>query len=300
MPSEDSISNGFEPEATMNPAVHHQHSFDSTSEEQNDSASRHLEDDIPLIETVPHRTYNPNGTNTLYTIILIVNAALGAGLLNFPKAFDAAGGILVAIIVQVFLLVFIVAALNILAYAADRNSSSPASTVEDVMGQSVGRWARIITCLAVVIYCFGTTVTFLITIGDQYDRVFASLIGPDFCHRFYLNRDFTMSMTGVFVILPFCFSKKIDFLKIPSLIGVTAIIYLTGLIVYEYFYGGFIPGKNWTLDGPSFLNRFVLIFNFFQGKSNTGPMNGLMCFLSFRIFALDTNVMSVPFPSIPV
>ena len=41
------------------------------------------------------------GTSTIATIFLIVNAALGAGLLNFPKAFDQAGGVLVAVLVQV-------------------------------------------------------------------------------------------------------------------------------------------------------------------------------------------------------
>ena len=56
-----------------------------------------------------------------------------------------------------------------------------------------------------------------------------------------------MSMTGILVILPLCFSKRIDFLRIPSLIGVTAIFYLVGLIAYEYVYGGFVPGeiKHW-------------------------------------------------------
>ena len=45
--------------------------------------------------------------------------------------------------------------------------------------------------------------------------MFASLVKPDFCHYFYMNRDFTMSLTGVLVILPFCFSKRIDFLRLP-------------------------------------------------------------------------------------
>ena len=31
-------------------------------------------------------------TSTLGAIFLIINAALGAGLLNFPKSFDTAGG----------------------------------------------------------------------------------------------------------------------------------------------------------------------------------------------------------------
>ena len=33
-------------------------------------------------------------------MFLVVNAALGAGLLNFPKAYDQSGGIVVAVIVQ--------------------------------------------------------------------------------------------------------------------------------------------------------------------------------------------------------
>ena len=105
----------------------------------------------------------------------------------------------------------------------------------DVMGQSVGRGGRIFTSLCVVIYCFGTTVTFLIMIGDQFDRIFESLVGDSFCNTWYMNRDFTICAASVIAILPFCFSKKIDFLRIPSLFGVMAIIYLTGLITYEYF-----------------------------------------------------------------
>lgn len=39
-------------------------------------------------------------SNKLSAIFLIVNAALGAGLLNFPQAFDQAGGIFAAVAVQ--------------------------------------------------------------------------------------------------------------------------------------------------------------------------------------------------------
>ena len=103
------------------------------------------------------------------------------------------------------------------------------------MGQSIGRSARIFTSLCVVVYCFGTTVTFLIMIGDQFDRIFESLVGENWCNTWYMNRDFTICAAAVVAILPFCFSKKIDFLRIPSLFGVLAILYTTGLITYEYF-----------------------------------------------------------------
>lgn len=227
---------GFEPDL---PDHRHEESFDSIFGDQVSNS-----DSSPLIESSPRSSFNPDGTNDFYTIFLIVNAALGAGLCNFPKALDAAGGIAVAVLVQLALIVFIVIALYILAYAAEKHSSS---TIQEVVGTSVSKLARMITSISVVLYCFGTTVTFLIMIGDQYDRMFSSLVSPDFCQHFYMNRDFTMTLTGLLVILPMCFSEKIDFLRIPSLLGVTAIVYVVGLIIFEYFYGNFVPGpvKHW-------------------------------------------------------
>lgn len=45
-------------------------------------------------------TNNNQGISWYFAVFLIVNAALGAGLLNFSKAFDNAGGILVSTIVH--------------------------------------------------------------------------------------------------------------------------------------------------------------------------------------------------------
>jgi len=42
----------------------------------------------------------PGSTGWVTSALLIVNAALGAGLLNFPQAFDQAGGVVVATSVQ--------------------------------------------------------------------------------------------------------------------------------------------------------------------------------------------------------
>jgi hypothetical protein len=43
------------------------------------SAEDEDDDGVALIPNPPHNEYNPGGTNTLYTVFLIVNAALGAG-----------------------------------------------------------------------------------------------------------------------------------------------------------------------------------------------------------------------------
>ena len=68
-------------------------------------------------------------------VIITTPLSSGAGLLNFPQAYMEAGGVHIAIAIQVVLLIFILGAFVILARCADRyqaptyqviNSSSPA------------------------------------------------------------------------------------------------------------------------------------------------------------------------------
>jgi len=196
-------------------------------------------DDLQVLITSNNDTNSDQGTSTLGAVFLIVNAALGAGLLNFPTQFDKAGGVMTAVLVQAVLLVFIMVALIILASTANIKQSS---TLQDVMHTVSGEWGRRITSAIVAIYCFGTCITFLIIIGDQFDRAFYSLIGPEFCHHWYLNRDFVMPITSLVLILPMCFTAKIDFLKYASTMGVFTIVYIVGLIIYQYFSGSYQPG----------------------------------------------------------
>ena len=144
------VDTGFEPEMNRGDSsaeITSQNSFDEDSifDDQNINLVNQIDTSLSL-------PYNPTGTNDALTVFLIVNAALGGALLNVPKAFDDAGGIAVAISVQLFLIVPIVIALNILAYAADRSSVSPASTIQDVVGQTTGTIGRILTSLAVVLW----------------------------------------------------------------------------------------------------------------------------------------------------
>ncbi|XP_037070828.1 putative sodium-coupled neutral amino acid transporter 7 [Pollicipes pollicipes] len=204
--------------------------------------------DVPLLDPLdeapeplppPPPAGDIEGTSWVGAVFLIVNAALGAGLLNFPQAYDQAGGVAVALTVQALLLVFIVAALLVLAECADHSASATyQDTVHGLLGTG-GLWA----CSGVVaLYCYGTCVTFLIVIRDQSDVVFSSLFGPRFCHTWYMNHLFTMPASCVLFVLPLCFSRRIDFLKYASSLGVLAIIYLDGLIAFKYYQGHFQPG----------------------------------------------------------
>ena len=115
-----------------------------------DDSTDHSDQEILL--SAQSSSTSAEGTSTLGSIFLIVNAALGAGLLNFPKAFHLAGGVLTGLVVQALLLVFIMLALMILAKTSDLQQSA---TLQDVMDTMAGPWGRRITAAIVTVYCFG-------------------------------------------------------------------------------------------------------------------------------------------------
>ena len=74
--------------------------------------------------------YNKEGTSNIFAVFLIVNGTLGSGLLNFPKTFDDAGGIIAASVVQIILLVFVMVSLIALAYASDQCGDNGAENIQ--------------------------------------------------------------------------------------------------------------------------------------------------------------------------
>ena len=114
----------------------------------------------------------------LGTIFLIVNATLGAGLLNFPETYDKTG-VAVAIIAQMISLVFIILTLIILAYASDFTKTT---TMQATFAALCGQKCLFVCAVCIAIYSFGGCITYLIIIGDQFDRVFATYFGLDYCH----------------------------------------------------------------------------------------------------------------------
>ena len=82
--------------------------IDYYENEPEDENVRLLEDD-PVKFTTDCQTNT--GISWYFAMFLIVNAALGAGLLNFAKAFDSAGGILYSSIIHFVLLIIVVVAM---------------------------------------------------------------------------------------------------------------------------------------------------------------------------------------------
>ncbi|XP_050725311.1 putative sodium-coupled neutral amino acid transporter 7 [Eriocheir sinensis] len=178
------------------------------------------------------------GISWYKAVFLIVNAALGAGLLNFPRAFHEAGGIVTGNLVHG---IFTALALGSLVIIAKCGSERNCKTYQELVLEMCSLGWGMAAALCIAVYCFVTCITFIIIIGDQFDRAFASFLGSDFCHSWYLNRKFTMTVSSLLLIFPCCL-KRIDGLRYMSYVGVVSIWYLAVIIVTEFYSGDYDPG----------------------------------------------------------
>lgn len=98
----------------------------------------------------------------------------------------------------------------ILVYCADFNQDD---TYHDVLLSTCGKRAQQLSALSILLTCYGINITFLVIIGDQYDRIFNSLLPGCVEEYWYLDRKFTILITSVLFIWPMCYAQRLDFLR---------------------------------------------------------------------------------------
>ncbi|KPP64845.1 putative sodium-coupled neutral amino acid transporter 7 [Scleropages formosus] len=211
----------------------------------------------PSVEAEPQcglQTGTEGGTSTLGAVFIVVNAALGAGLLNFPAAFSTAGGVTSGVALQMGMLVFIISGLVILGYCSQVSNET---TYQEVVRAVCGRITGVICEVAIAIYTFGTCIAFLIIIGDQQDKLIAAVTHEtdwSVSRPWYTNRMFTIFLTSVLIILPLSIPKEIGFQKYASAVSVIGTWYVTIVVIVKYIWPdagvspGYIPTSpsSWT------------------------------------------------------
>ncbi|XP_055992152.1 sodium-coupled neutral amino acid transporter 7 [Sorex fumeus] len=196
-------------------------------------------------------------TSTLGAVFIVVNACLGAGLLNFPAAFSTAGGVAAGVTLQMAMLVFIISGLVILAYCSQASNER---TYQEVVWTACGKLTGVLCEVAIAVYTFGTCIAFLIIIGDQQDKIIAVMTkSPDGASGpWYTDRKFTISLTAFLFILPLSIPREIGFQKYASFLSVVGTWYVTAIVIIKYIW----PDKEMTPGGM--LTRptsWVAVFN---------------------------------------
>jgi len=186
----------------------------------------------------------PPGTVPAYrAVFLIANAALGAGLLNFPQAYMRAGGVEIAISMQFGLLLFIIGAFLILARCANH---SQATTYQDVILFMLGRRVKEVTQIFIAIYFFGSAITYMIIIGEQLSSVIMYASGKS--NVWYVDKRFCFSMFALIFLLPLCLPRRLKALSYTSFFGGIGAFFITFVIVLRYFDGTYSKEQNLPVD----------------------------------------------------
>jgi len=208
------------------------HPKERNSSQGTSQGNTSLNDTEASQETTDFTPLTPNNfTSCPAAVFLTVNATLGAGLLNMPYAFKEGGGIGPSVFMQVILMIMAMGGLFILSLCTNL---SRVDSFQSLVGYFCGKRAKEWTSFAIFLHGFGCCITFIIIIGDQIDRLLASSFGTDFCHYWYMNRTFTMTIISIAFILPMCFSRDISFLKYPSYCGVVVMTYVIILAYFEW------------------------------------------------------------------
>uniref|UniRef100_A0AAR2JK55 Sodium-coupled neutral amino acid transporter 7 n=1 Tax=Pygocentrus nattereri TaxID=42514 RepID=A0AAR2JK55_PYGNA len=186
-----------------------------------------------------------DGTSAFGAVFIVVNAALGAGLLNFPAAFNMAGGVTAGVVLQMCMLFFIITGLVILAYCSQVSNES---TYQEVVRAVCGKVLGVVCEIAIAVYTFGTCIAFLIIIGDQLDKLIGAMAHESeaaVSSHWFADRRFTITVTSVLIILPLSIPKEIGFQKYASMLSVIGTWYVTIIIIIKYIWPDkdFSPGN---------------------------------------------------------
>ncbi|XP_072321194.1 putative sodium-coupled neutral amino acid transporter 8 [Eucyclogobius newberryi] len=172
-------------------------------------------------------------------IFIMLKSALGAGLLNFPWAFEKAGGVTTAISVELVSLVFLISGLVILGYASSiSRQKTYQDVVREVCGRAVGQLCEVCFCFNLFMIC----VAFLVVVQDQLEKLCISLYETatgsseaEMPYHWYTDQRFALFIMCVVIILPLSIPKEIGIQKYTSVLGTLAATYLCVAVIVKYY-----------------------------------------------------------------
>ncbi|XP_018523381.1 putative sodium-coupled neutral amino acid transporter 8 [Lates calcarifer] len=182
---------------------------------------------------------DPPRLGSFGAVFIMLKSALGAGLLNFPWAFQKAGGVNTAISVEMVSLVFLISGLVILGYASSvSRQKTYQDVVREVCGRAVGQLCEICFCFNLFMIC----VAFLVVVQDQLEKLCISLYETvtgssegEMPYHWYTDQRFALFIMCLVIILPLSIPKEIGIQKYTSVLGTLAATYLCVAVIVKYY-----------------------------------------------------------------
>lgn len=169
-------------------------------------------------------------TSQFATLVITVNVTIGVGLLAMPFAMQTAG-VVTSMLMQSLFVAFIVITCIM---CVELTVKSDVKSYHEIIRMHCPNWIYQFTQVSILMIVFGATVAYIVTVGDQADRVFATLFGPTFCKSWYMSRRFIMSSVTLVAIKPLCSARTVNFLKYASFLGLVSIGFIFYVVFKEY------------------------------------------------------------------
>ncbi|KAL3992932.1 docosahexaenoic acid omega-hydroxylase [Sarotherodon galilaeus] len=182
---------------------------------------------------------DPPRLGSFGAVFIMLKSALGAGLLNFPWAFQKAGGVTTAVSVELVSLVFLISGLVVLGYASSvSRQKTYQDVVREVCGRAVGKLCEVCFCFNL----FMISVAFLVVVQDQLEKLCISLYETvtgsseaEMPYHWYTDQRFALFVMCLVIILPLSIPKEIGIQKYTSVLGTLAATYLCVAVTVKYY-----------------------------------------------------------------
>ncbi|XP_049574568.1 putative sodium-coupled neutral amino acid transporter 8 isoform X1 [Syngnathus scovelli] len=182
---------------------------------------------------------DPPRLGSFGAVFIMLKSALGAGLLNFPWAFQKAGGVTTAVSVELVSLVFLISGLVILGYASSvSRQKTYQDVVREVCGRAIGQLCEVCFCFNLFMIC----VAFLVVVQDQLEKLCISLYETvtgsgegEIPYHWYTDQRFALFVMCLVIILPLSIPKEIGIQKYTSVLGTLAATYLCVAVIVKYY-----------------------------------------------------------------
>eukprot|EP00922_Rhytidocystis_sp_ex-Travisia-forbesii_P064050 GHVS01095236.1.p1 GENE.GHVS01095236.1~~GHVS01095236.1.p1 ORF type:complete len:616 (+),score=99.59 GHVS01095236.1:157-1848(+) len=183
------------------------------------------------------------------SIFNLTSATLGAGALSIPFAIRNTG-----VVLGVVLLLF-VGYLSITATSCVINvlNFTELKTYEELAVRTGGRAFGVVVELSIILFCFGVSVGYLISVGDIASSILSNVVpdGASWWQQVLLTRPALLVFITAFILLPLCLTDKLETLRFTSFLGVAVILFVVAVVTLFFAVHGVADGKISTLLFPS-------------------------------------------------
>eukprot|EP01106_Pelomyxa_sp_JSP_P016829 TRINITY_DN647_c0_g1_i2.p1 TRINITY_DN647_c0_g1~~TRINITY_DN647_c0_g1_i2.p1 ORF type:complete len:435 (-),score=84.15 TRINITY_DN647_c0_g1_i2:82-1386(-) len=187
-------------------------------------------------------------SNVPSCIVNCCKTMVGAGILGLPYAVSSLGLVLGLFFLVVFGLVGAYSLWLLLQCGmkverrwlqkAEYLTEPPPVPTFRLVTSEIAPYSTILTDFAALVLCFGVTIVYLQVLGQLLPDLMKLFFGYGMPTVLY-DRHLWISISMI-VLAPLSFLQKLDNLKYTSVLGLTAIAYISVMIVCYYFVGDFV------------------------------------------------------------